>query len=50
MTQSKRSETPAIGWGLSILKTQAIAYINGCNIYYGLHRGTPYKWLDLIRR
>ena len=26
---------------------KAIAYIDGYNLYYGLLRGTPYKWLDL---
>ncbi len=25
-------------------------YIDGFNLYYGLLKGTPYKWLDLERR
>lgn len=25
-------------------------YIDGFNLYYGLLKGTPYKWLDLGRR
>ena len=27
---------------------RVIAYIDGYNLYYGLLKGTPYKWLDLI--
>ena len=26
---------------------KAIVYIDGYNLYYGLLKGTPYKWLDL---
>ena len=26
---------------------RVIAYIDGYNLYYGLLKGTPYKWLDL---
>lgn len=26
---------------------RAIVYIDGFNLYYGLLRGTPYRWLDL---
>ena len=26
---------------------RAIAYIDGYNLYYGLLKDTPYKWLDL---
>lgn len=29
------------------MSRRAIAYIDGYNLYYGLLRGTPYKWLDL---
>ena len=25
---------------------RVIAYIDGYNLYYGLLKGTPYKWLD----
>ncbi len=27
---------------------RVIAYIDGYNLYYGLLKGTPYKWLDLV--
>ena len=27
-------------------KMRTIAYIDGFNLYYGLLKGTPYKWLD----
>ena len=27
---------------------RVIAYIDGYNLYYGLLKGTPYKWLDPI--
>ena len=29
------------------MNKRAIAYIDGYNLYYGLLKGTPYKWLDL---
>ena len=29
------------------MKDRAIAYIDGYNLYYGLLRGTSFKWLDL---
>lgn len=29
------------------MSRRAIAYIDGYNLYYGLLKGTPYKWLDL---
>ena len=29
------------------MKKRAIAYIDGYNLYYGLLKGTPHKWLDL---
>jgi hypothetical protein len=31
--------------GYAVLKTRV--YIDGFNLYYGLLRGTPHKWLDL---
>ena len=27
---------------------RVIAYIDGYNLYYGLLKGTPHKWLDLV--
>ena len=24
-------------------------YVDGYNLYYGLLKGTPYKWLDPVR-
>ena len=39
------------GLGFRILMTdmkRVIAYIDGYNLYYGLLKGTPYKWLDLV--
>lgn len=27
---------------------KTIVYIDGYNLYYGLLKGTPYKWLDLL--
>lgn len=29
------------------MRKRAIAYIDGYNLYYGLLKGSPYKWLDL---
>ena len=29
------------------LSTRSIVYIDGYNFYYGVIRGTPYKWLDI---
>ena len=29
------------------MKRKAIVYIDGYNLYYGLLKGTPYKWLDM---
>ena len=29
------------------MSRRAIAYIDGYNLYYGLLKGTPHKWLDL---
>ena len=28
---------------------RTIAYVDGYNLYYGLLKGTPYKWLDLVQ-
>lgn len=28
---------------------RAIVYVDGFNLYYGCLKGTPYKWLDLVR-
>jgi hypothetical protein len=28
---------------------RTIAYVDGFNLYYGCLKGTPYKWLDLVR-
>ena len=28
---------------------RTIAYVDGYNLYYGLLKGTPYKWLDLAQ-
>jgi hypothetical protein len=28
---------------------QTTVYIDGYNLYYGALRGTPYKWLDVVR-
>ena len=28
---------------------RTVAYIDGYNLYYGLLKGTPYKWLDPVR-
>lgn len=29
------------------MKKRSIIYIDGYNLYYGLLKGTAYKWLDL---
>lgn len=29
------------------MKKRSIIYIDGYNLYYGLLKGTPYKWLDI---
>jgi hypothetical protein len=28
---------------------RTIVYVDGFNFYYGQLRGTPWKWLDLVR-
>ncbi len=33
---------------LRIMKRTTV-YIDGYNLYYGLLKGTPYKWLDPMR-
>jgi hypothetical protein len=30
-------------------KQRVIAYIDGFNIFYSCVKGTPYKWLDLVK-
>jgi hypothetical protein len=30
------------------MKKKTIVYIDGYNLYYGLLKGTAYKWLDLL--
>ena len=49
--QPKRHRASAIGWGSSILRhmKKTIVYIDGYNLYYGLLKGTSYKWLDLVK-
>ena len=37
-----------IAFILRINMKRVIAYIDGYNLYYGLLKGTPYKWLDLV--
>ena len=31
------------------MKKKTIVYIDGYNLYYGLLKGTKYKWLDLSK-
>ena len=33
--------------GTPVPKKKSIVYIDGFNLYYGLMRGGPYKWLNL---
>ncbi|HEX5010662.1 MAG TPA: hypothetical protein VFY71_09685 [Planctomycetota bacterium] len=30
-------------------RPQTIVYVDGLNLYYGALKGTPHKWLDLVR-
>lgn len=30
------------------MQKKTIVYVDGYNLYYGLLKGTPYKWLDLV--
>jgi hypothetical protein len=34
-------------WRMDILRT--IVFIDGYNLYYGIVRRTPYKWLDIFK-
>ena len=34
-------------WEPSLLKTNV--YVDGFNLYYGCIKGTPYRWLDILK-